>query len=390
MKNAKVVIGANFGDEGKGLMTNYFVAQSKDPLVVRFNGGAQAGHTVIHNGERIIFSHFGSGTALGAPTYLSKEFLCNPMEFITEYKDLNKKHTIPMIFVHPECRVTTPFDVIINQAIEKQRAGKKHGSCGIGIFETVKRSEFYKITVEDLFNEHRLAMKMVEIQDHWIEERAAFLRLKEIPEILFDRAVIDQFIEDCKIFKNKITLAYDNILELYDNIIFEGAQGLLLDWNTQYFPHATPSYTGITNVVEILKNFSGVRTEVVYMSRCYLTRHGAGPLETECAKPYKRIVDLTNQPNEWQDTLRFGLLDLDLLKQTIDKDFKQALPHFEKSISITCLDQANDLHNFKANGENRIGKENSFLSLVVSTIKPDKLYTTRSADGTKTEKFDLC
>ena len=85
---ARIVIGANFGDEGKGLVTDYLCSQGAG-VVVRFNGGAQAGHTVVTpEGERHVFRHFGSGTFLGVPTFLSQFFVCNPILFFEERKQL--------------------------------------------------------------------------------------------------------------------------------------------------------------------------------------------------------------------------------------------------------------------------------------------------------------
>lgn len=80
MGSAIAVIGAGFGDEGKGLMTDYCCQRPKYTTVVRFNGGAQAGHTVVTpDGRRHVFSHFGSGTLRGAATFLSRFFICNPI-----------------------------------------------------------------------------------------------------------------------------------------------------------------------------------------------------------------------------------------------------------------------------------------------------------------------
>ena len=75
MKKAIVVIGANYGDEAKGAYTDFFASQADDSIVIRFNGGAQAGHTVQLGLDRIIFSHFGSGSLAGRPTYLSEFFV---------------------------------------------------------------------------------------------------------------------------------------------------------------------------------------------------------------------------------------------------------------------------------------------------------------------------
>lgn len=89
----KVVIGSGFGDEGKGLMTDYFCSsfpRDESVLNVRFNGGAQAGHTVVTPyGLRHVFGHFGAGSFLpNVVTYLSSEFLVNPILFRKEYGKL--------------------------------------------------------------------------------------------------------------------------------------------------------------------------------------------------------------------------------------------------------------------------------------------------------------
>ena len=86
MTNIKVVIGANFGDEGKGLITDYFcnqaTSQDETCIVVMSNGGAQRGHTVVTpDGTRHVFKHFGSGTIAGADTYCIDDFILNPMTF---------------------------------------------------------------------------------------------------------------------------------------------------------------------------------------------------------------------------------------------------------------------------------------------------------------------
>ena len=80
------IIGANYGDEGKGLLTDYYAAKSKHSVVVRFNGGPQAGHTVVTpEGKRHVFSHYGSGTLAGAQTFLSKHF----NQMLDKHSDFN-------------------------------------------------------------------------------------------------------------------------------------------------------------------------------------------------------------------------------------------------------------------------------------------------------------
>ena len=86
MKELNIVIGANYGDEGKGLVTN--AVTKNNGLVILGNGGAQRGHTVVHDGIRHVFHHFGSATLKGAASYASAAFLLNPVEYSREVNEL--------------------------------------------------------------------------------------------------------------------------------------------------------------------------------------------------------------------------------------------------------------------------------------------------------------
>lgn len=87
----KAVIGLGFGDEGKGITTDYLCSKTKNPLVVRFCGGSQVGHTVVHNGIRHVFSSFGSGTLRGVPTYWSHKCALDPIGMLNELDVLKEK-----------------------------------------------------------------------------------------------------------------------------------------------------------------------------------------------------------------------------------------------------------------------------------------------------------
>jgi adenylosuccinate synthase len=336
MRN-KVVIGANFGDEGKGLMTDYFVSQFKGKCtVVRFNGGAQAGHTVVTpEGKRHKFSHFGAGSLFGAPTYLSRFFLVNPILFMKELEELD---FLPEVYVDDNCLVSTPYDMHINQMEELARGDKRHGSCGFGINETIERSskEEFCLKAEDLrFNIWKEKLEDI-AYDYYPQ------RLKELgqPNPMFDFAKIAQVFID---FRGRVAICDHAIIEDED-LVFEGAQGLMLDQNHKFFPHVTRSNTGFENVKTLLGEMgrTGDDTEVVYVTRSYLTRHGRGPLPTEVYKPlYKGIVDDTNVYNEFQEDLRFGILDLLSLCSRIEEEIRKN--ELERvSMAMTCLDQVDD------------------------------------------------
>ncbi|MEM9930725.1 MAG: adenylosuccinate synthetase, partial [Bacteroidota bacterium] len=84
-----IVLGLAFGDEGKGVTTDYLCRQAERPLVIRFSGGHQAGHTVVSpQGRRHVFSNFGAGTLAGAPTFWSKYCTFHPVGYANEHESL--------------------------------------------------------------------------------------------------------------------------------------------------------------------------------------------------------------------------------------------------------------------------------------------------------------
>lgn len=335
---ARVVIGANFGDEGKGLMTDYLCAQGAG-VVVRFNGGAQAGHTVVTpEGKRHVFRHVGSGSFHGIPTYLSSFFVCNPILFFEEMAQLKALGCVPEIYAHPDCLISTFIDMVINQELEKKRGAKRHGSCGIGFDETLNRSKIpqLKITMGDLWDGGRqLESQMAEI----CEKYCAF----RLGKPYTDTKPAEAFIKCCRAFADAVEPAGIGHCE---DPVFEGAQGLLLDQdNKEYFPHLTHSNTGMKNV-EILCAQAGIDDiDIHYVSRTYLTRHGAGPLPGHDAN--LAYEDMTNRPNAFQGTLRFAPLDYDALRERCfndasGRDYKLVLTHCDQKDAPGAADLYSD------------------------------------------------
>ncbi len=326
---ARVVIGANFGDEGKGLMTDYLCAREGAGVVVRFNGGAQAGHTVVTpDGERHVFQHIGSGAFCGVPTFLSQFFVVNPLMFFKETEALEKNFGIvPSVFAHPDCLVTTFADMLINQRIEDQRGVNRHGSVGLGVNETIQRASLgqLRITMADLWNHSpSLKAKLGEICDKYAKFRTG----KAIEDA---DSMIAAFLGGCDKFAQAVHPA--GIGQCKDPV-FEGAQGLLLDQgNKAMFPHVTRSHTGIRNAKELCAQAGISDIDAYYVSRTYLTRHGAGPLPGEDAA--MSFEDSTNVPHAYQGSIRFAPLDTDsLLKRCRDDfggdGFKLALTHCDQ------------------------------------------------------------
>ena len=386
MKTADVVIGANLGDEGKGLVTDFLASKyGSDALVVRFCGGAQAGHTVTTpEGKRHVFNHFGSGSLCGASTYLSRFFICNPILFLAEAKRLEKLGIRPKVFIDPAAPVTTPYDMMVNQMVEELRGKDRHGSCGVGIGETIERQQHseYALTFSDLYNFPALNLKLDYIRRHWVPLRLKNLGIKTIApewkERIGSQAVLMHFMSDVDAFLECARTASLSCVRQAKHVIFEGAQGLLLDQDHEWFPHVTRSNTGLKNVVSLARAADLTRLNVHYVSRCYATRHGAGPLPHELSqKPYEGIMDLTNVPNPHQGTMRFGWLDLDLLQRTIcrDLDFASHLIDAKPRLALTCLDQIDEKAYFISRGTKCVGTVAQLVDKVASLLPVEAMLT---------------
>ncbi len=357
MKNISVVIGANFGDEGKGLMTDYLCSQhpqDKKILNVRFNGGAQAAHTVVRpDGIRHVFSHFGAGSFnKNNITYLSSYYILNPMVFKKEYEALVAKGVTPKVYVHEDCIVTFPNDILINQFVEAHRGNSKHGSCGLGVYETVMRNKnFERITVSDIKNNiSGVPMKIKEALDMYTPGRLIELQV-ELEEkekgLLMNHNIYQNYMNSLVFMLSKVRLTDDAIISLFDDIVFEGAQGLLLDCaNKEYFPHLTPSSTGLENVISLLRNIRDAKVEICYVTRSYFTRHGVGLFKTECASTDIRdggLIDKTNQTNMYQGKFRYGYFDEKTICKAIKNDLKFLNRDATVKLAITHLDETGDM-----------------------------------------------
>ncbi len=309
---AQAVIGASFGDEGKGLLVDYLCSRGDVGVVVRFNGGAQAAHTVVTpEGERHVFRSIGSGTFHGVPTYLSQYVSVNPIAMFLEMKQLAELKYTPVVFASPECLVTTFADILINRRVEDARGSARHGSTGLGISETVDRSKVdeLKITMADLYNGANLESKLAEICDKWAMYRCG----SKVDEPEMAAA----FLRACKAIPEYISPAGIGQCE---NPVFEGAQGLLLDsHNSEYFPHVSRSRTGLHNVRKLCAQAGIDLLDTYYVTRTYLTRHGAGPLPGE--DPNLSYEDDTNGDDDYQGKLRFAPLDQLALDKRILGDF---------------------------------------------------------------------
>lgn len=323
MVETYAVIGANYGDEGKGLVANALCREAfldkKAVLNVLTNGGPQRGHTAYdERGRRHVYSHFGAGYAY-ADIYFSKYYMVNPMTFMQEYDELKKieqadvaaerMKVLNLIYIDPKCMITTPWDMLVNRILENRRSNGRHGSCGYGIWESVRRNKVMPIYWEDFFFKDRLEIFYVlkAVRDVYfasvLKEYGLTLDYQE-GRYFYSDILINNFINDIFAMQRlALPRTYESLVGDYERVVFENAQGLLLD--DEVDPWGTPTKTDLTYVKSIVGHND---ITPYYVTRTYLTKHGNGYFDGECAKAdiNPLMVDKTNQPNDYQGTLRYG------------------------------------------------------------------------------------
>lgn len=371
-RKAYAVIGAHYGDEGKGQVTAWICRRLRDlypdakVLNILTNGGCQRGHTVnIPDSKfRHVFKHFGSGTPYGAHTHFGPEFIVNPMQFVKEDEELSSLGMAPVVSCGWHNRIQLPVDIAVNQFIERrlQHTDDHSGSTGFGVNETIRRYEMGIGTSMDL-----LAMANMAVTDrhglfrHIAEASAEFAELRLLQclgkgydnwfrkemEPFLSEGTIQHYIDDlgCMSDRCKFMTPIDTA-DSYDCFVFENGQGLKIGQQASksYFG-CTPSDTGAFSVLRCMSdmglvgNMASERRKVkevvpVYVTRTYMTRHGKGPFSSRetTTPPFGERDDQTNVPNDFQGRIRYaefsGPADFDAMKEDMRK--------FEMSLDGQC------------------------------------------------------
>lgn len=337
MTKSYIVVGTGFGDEGKGITTDFLCRQNPEKtIVVRFSGGQQAGHNVKIGNVSHVHSNYGSGTLRGVPSYFSEHCTIYPVTMLRERVNLHKKGIEPVVYIHPLVNVTTPGDIAYNRLTEKKLG---HGSCGLGVGATMNRNikTGYKLFGIDLTNQTILEQKLRAIYDYYIglindEEDVAYFN-----EIFINELGMFNF----SVEKLKINIKSYEFLKQFENVVFEGSQGILLDMDHGIFPNVTYSNTTSKNALEISRKIGVDHIEIFYPTRCYHTRHGAGWMANRDEIELINNQNEINVFNEWQKDFKIGEMDYDLLNYalSIDNIYSEKI---RKNLVVTCLDQRPD------------------------------------------------
>jgi len=318
MKKASIVIGANYGDEGKGTVVARLAADGTPTLNILTNGGSQRGHSILTRHGSTTYQHFGSATCQGADSYYSRYYILNPIQFCKEYAELVVKPA--RIYRDRRCRWSTPYDMMAN-LIQEEQLGRK-ASCGMGIWNTIRRCDSTPIVLFDEFmaDPERWTAYLQGVRQ-WYE------RQMEIPASWRDTwssdGVVSHFLSDCMFLQTMTEVADLAALAAYDHLIFENGQGLLLKDTGRDTADTTPSDTGIFYALLLSRELGIDDVTAHYVTRPYLTRHGDGHLMHQ--QPRELLSadipeDRTNHYNDHQGAFRYGWLDIPDLYDRIRDD----------------------------------------------------------------------
>jgi adenylosuccinate synthase len=325
-RTATMVVDLGFGDAGKGTVVDFLARKGGVAAVVRFNGGSQAAHNVVTaDGRHHTFSQFGSALFVpGVETYLSQHMLFDPEQIQIEAYELMQqgvRDPLARLTVHEDALVVSPFHVAANIVKEYVRGVNRDGTCGRGIGETMRHALAHPddaIRVKDLKDGSRLLKKLRTIQAYYEED------LQEVPqkfhEILRSPFAASRFAEDVVLSMKTLQVVSGTHLKSLSkrgDLLFEGAQGVLLDEWHGFHPHTTWSKTNADNAEGLLSEigFEGERVKLGVI-RSYFTRHGEGPFPTEDTA--LRVPELHNGEVGHQGKFRRGWFDAVLAKYAID------------------------------------------------------------------------
>ncbi len=317
-----VVIGLQWGDEGKGKIVD-FLAKDFD-IVARFNGGNNAGHTVIVHNKTYKFHLIPSGVVRGLTGVLGNGMVIDPKVLVEEINFVKSQGIDIDLIISYKANIIMPYHRIIDRGKENIDRRKRIGTTGRGIgpaySDKMKRRE--AIRVDDLISE-RFCSKLKDVLLLKKDELIVFGIIKDVSEIdSYHREIYNEYKTYAKIIKRYVCDVTDFLYKAKEEgkkILYEGAQGTLLDIDHGTFPYVTssnPTVGGVFTGLGIPPNFI---ENVIGVVKSYTTRVGEGPFPTELrGKLAERIRE---KGHEYGTTTgrprRCGWLDLVALKYAV-------------------------------------------------------------------------
>ena len=340
--NVNIIVGAQWGDEGKGKITDFFAGESD--FVVRFHGGNNAGHTVIVDGKTYKLHLIPSGIVYGKPvSIIGNGVVVDPKALLDEIEYIKNKGVAPRLMVSDRAHVIMPYHIALDGALSNHQGQLAAGSTGKGIAPVYADKMF------------RNGIRMVDLLDAEVFEeklKKGYSFSKKIIEgALLEKfdvplgAILKDYLEYGEKLKPYIA---DTSVELHKayksgkSILFEGAQGISLDVDHGVYPFTTSSNTAAghisTGVGITFRNIN----RVIGVVKAYLSRVGESPLPSEIDG--EEGNSLREKGGEYGTTTgrprRVGWLDLVQVRQAVRVNGLT-------EIALTKLDVLNNYKNLK-------------------------------------------
>ena len=337
------IVGSQWGDEGKGKITDLLAQKSN--LVVRFQGGNNAGHTIIVGNKKIVLHLIPSGilhpsciSLIGHGVVLEPQAL---IDELNEIKNAGVTVTPTNFKISSNCSVITSYHKIMD-AVRESKGPIKIGTTGKGIGPAYEDKISRKgIKISDLFDRTLLKTKL---ERNFIEKKVLLDHLynTEYPSVEEETTRLFELGTKFKDFVCDSFSLIDQHTTNGSNILYEGAQGVLLDIDYGSYPYVTSSSTSYGGIFTGAGAPKGKIDEVIGITKAYTTRVGEGPFPTELLSPIGDKIQKIG--HEFGATTgrkrRCGWLDLPLLKYSIKSSCIT-------SIALTKLDVLSEIEELK-------------------------------------------
>jgi len=311
-----VIIGSQFGDEGKGKVTDFY-SENAD-FVVRYQGGNNAGHTVVVNGKVHKFHLLPSGVVQGKRILIGAGVVLDPRVLRHELEELGSKKID--LGIDPRTHIIMPWHNLLDEGREGSRGKTKIGTTKRGIGPCyADKAERLGIRFEDLVDGTRLREKIEEV---YPIKKAVLEKVFSIKVPFSVKEIFDEYSAlggEFKKYLVDVSLETFNALEKKKNVLFEGAQGTFLDNDFGTYPFVTSSHPISGGVATGVGIPAAKITRIIGIVKAYTTRVGFGPFPTELGD--KVAGHLTTKGQEFGTTTgrkrRVGWLDLPMLRTSM-------------------------------------------------------------------------
>ena len=329
MSSSLIVVGAQWGDEGKGKVIDLLTKQAE--AVVRFQGGHNAGHTLVINGQKTVLHLIPSGIFNDAQCIIGNGVVLHIPTLLDEIKSLQTKNINieNKLLISSQCPLILPTHILLDEARENALGNKAIGTTGRGIGpayeDKVARRAIHLMDLLDPVIFKQKLRKLMSYHNFILEN--LYQAPSEDPEKVEDLWL--SFADTMKPFIADTANVINTMLENKSNVLFEGAQGSMLDIDHGTYPYVTSSNTVAGAASTGTGIGPGVFNKILGITKAYTTRVGSGPFPTELNDDNgKHLADVgvefgatTGRPR------RCGWLDIVALRKAI----------INNSISHLCL-----------------------------------------------------